>query len=64
MTTFNSKFPYSGYNLLCNLECDKLTCFKVQTTAFVEEVIFYQTLLTWFKNQIAKKRLKYRAPLP
>lgn len=27
--------------LLCKLECDTLTCFKVETTALVKEVIFF-----------------------
>lgn len=40
MTTLNSKLRYSGQHLLRNLECDKLACFKVKTTAFVKEVTF------------------------
>lgn len=45
--------------LLCKLECDTLTCFKVETTALVKEVIFLSNFMnTLLKKSTAEKRLK------
>lgn len=38
--------------LLCKLECDTLTCFKVETTALVKEVIF---LTGYYEHHLFKK---------
>lgn len=40
------------------------TSFKAETKALVKEEIFYQISLTGFKNQIAKKSVKYKTTLP